>query len=91
MAVLQPADYDQMGYSYVSKPAETMPIYLKQAYPYAKVDDVVAVAYYADKDGNLAVTEFKFNGTTYRDYYCCTKYHYFPKGEWRMGRGPCIF
>lgn len=67
VAVLQPADYDQMGYSYVSKPAETMPIYLKQAYPYAKVDDVVAVAYYADKDGNLAVTEFKFNGTTWTE------------------------
>ena len=41
VAVLQPADYDKMGYSYVSKPAETMPVYLKQAYPYAKTDDVV--------------------------------------------------
>lgn len=67
VAVLQPADYDKMGYSYVSKPAETMPVYLKQAYPYAKVDDVVAVAYYADKDGNLAVTEFKFDGAAWTE------------------------
>lgn len=67
VAVLQPADYDKMGYSYVSKPAETMPVYLKQAYPYAKIDDVVAVAYYADKDGNLAVTEFKFDGATWTE------------------------
>lgn len=65
VAVLQPADYDKMGYSYVSKPAETMPVYLKQAYPYAKTDDVVAVAYYADKNSNLAVTEFKFDGATW--------------------------
>lgn len=65
VAVLQPADYDKMGYSYISKPAETMPVYLKQAYLYAKTDDVVAVAYYADKDGNLAVTEFKFDGATW--------------------------
>ena len=67
VAVLQPVDYDKMGYSYVSKPAETMPVYLKQAYPYAKIDDVVAVAYYADKDGNLAVTEFKFDGATWTE------------------------
>jgi len=29
VAVLQPADYAKMGATYVSKPGETLPIYLK--------------------------------------------------------------
>lgn len=65
VAVLQPADYTQMGYSYVSKPAETLPIYLQRTYPYAKADDVVAVVYYSNSDGAIAATEFTYNGMTW--------------------------
>ena len=65
IAVLQPADYTQMGYSYVSKPAETLPIYLQLAYPYAKADDVVAVVYNSNSDGAIAATEFTYDGATW--------------------------
>ena len=62
IAVLQPADYTQIGYSYISKPGETLPIYLKKVYPYAKTDDVAAVVYVADDKGTITATEFKFDG-----------------------------
>lgn len=65
VAVLQPADYTQMGYSYVSKPAETLPIYLQRAYPYAKADDVVAVVYNSNSDGAIATTEFTYDGAVW--------------------------
>lgn len=65
VSVFQPADYDQVGYDYVSKPAVTLPIYLSSMYPYAKVDDVAAVVYCNDKDGGLGATECKFDGTTW--------------------------
>ena len=65
IAVLQPADYAQMGYSYVSKPAETLPVYLQHTYPYAKPDDVVAVVYNSNSDGAIAATEFKYDGAAW--------------------------
>lgn len=65
IAVLQPADYTQMGYSYVSKPAETLPVYLQHTYPYAKTDDVVAVVYKSNSDGAIAATEFTYDGATW--------------------------
>lgn len=65
IAVLQPADYAQMGYSYVSKPAETLPTYLQCTYPYAKADDVVAVVYKSNSDGDIAATEFKYDGVAW--------------------------
>ena len=64
IAVLQPADYTAIGSTYVSKPAETLPIYLKQNYPYAKKDDVIAVVYYSDSDLAVAATEFVYDGAT---------------------------
>ena len=65
IAVLQPTDYNQIGYSYINKPAETLPIYLKQTYPYAKVDDVVAVVYIANENGTINATEFKYDGSNW--------------------------
>ncbi len=65
IAVLQPADYAQMGYSYVSKPAETLPVYLQRTYPYAKTDDVVAVVYNSNSEGEIAATEFTYDGSAW--------------------------
>lgn len=65
IAVVQPSDYNQMGYSYISKPAETLPIYLQRTYPYAKADDIIAVVYNSDSDGSIAATEFKYDGSTW--------------------------
>ena len=65
VAVLQPADYTQMGYSYVSKPAETLPVYLQRTYPYAKTNDVVTVVYNSNSDGAIAATEFTYDGAAW--------------------------
>lgn len=65
IAILQPNDYSQMGYSYVSKPAETLPIYLQRTYPYARTNDIVTVVYYADDKGSIVATEFKYDGSTW--------------------------
>lgn len=67
VAVLQPADYEKMGFTYVGKPAETMPIYLQQTYPYAVKDKKVAVVYYADKDDAIAAKEFVFDGAVWSE------------------------
>lgn len=64
IAVLQPADYDQIGYTTIKTPGETLPIYLKQTYPYAQADDVVAVVYY-NYDGGISATEFIYDGATW--------------------------
>ena len=64
IAVLQPSDYDQIGYSTIRYPEETLPIYLKQAYPYAGADDVVAVVYTND-DGAITATEFIYDGANW--------------------------
>lgn len=64
IAVLQPADYDKIGYTTIRYPEETLPIYLKQAYPYAGADDVVAVVY-TNNDGNIAVSEFIYDGANW--------------------------
>ena len=64
IAVLQPADYDKIGYTTIRYPEETLPIYLKQAYPYAGADDVVAVVY-ANNNGNIVATEFVYDGANW--------------------------
>ncbi len=64
IAVLQPADYDKIGYTTIRYPEETLPIYLKQAYPYAGADDVVAVVY-ANNNGNIVATEFVYDGASW--------------------------
>lgn len=65
IALLQPDDYTAMGSTYVSKPSETLPIYLKQNYPYAKKNAVMAVVYYADKKLKIAATEFIYDGANW--------------------------
>ena len=65
IAVLQPADYTSIGSKYVSKPDETLPVYLKQNYPYAKKDDVMAVVYYSNSDLAITATEFVYDGAVW--------------------------
>lgn len=65
VAVLQPGDYTSIGGTYVSKPAETLPIYLKQNYPYAKKDDIMAVVYYSNSDLAITATEFVYDGAAW--------------------------
>ena len=65
VAVLQPGDYTSIGSTYVSKPAETLPIYLKQNYPYAKKDDIMAVVYYSNSDLVITATEFVYDGAAW--------------------------
>lgn len=61
--VMQPADYSSLGVYYVAKPANVLPVYLLNKYPYAQADDKVAVAYYATSKGEVAARELTFNGT----------------------------
>lgn len=65
VAVLQPADYNTMGATYVSKPDETLPVYLQQTRPYAKKDDKVGVVYYKDSNKTIVIDEFAFDGATW--------------------------
>ena len=69
VAVLQPADYAKMGATYVSKPGETLPIYLKNAYPYAQADLTVAVVYYSSSSQAISATEFVYDGATWMELY----------------------
>ena len=67
IAVLQPSDYAQMGYSYIGNPEETLPIYLRLTYPYAQAGDVAAVVYYANDEGGIAATEFAYDGAAWSE------------------------
>ena len=66
IAVVQPADYAQMGENYVSNPGSMLPVFLSQKYPYAQADDEVAVVYY-NSDGDIAATGFTFDGATWTE------------------------
>lgn len=66
IAVVQPADYEQMGKDYVSNPTSTLPIFLSQKYPYAQPDDEAAVVYY-NSDGDIAAIGFTYNGATWTE------------------------
>lgn len=69
LVVLQPADYEPMGYNSISDPSVTLPIFLTKAYPYVKADDKkVAVYYYYDssaKKTTVAATEFTYDGAAW--------------------------
>lgn len=67
VAVLQPEDYAKMGATYVGKPGETLPIYLKNAYPYAQADLTVAVVYYSNSSQAISATEFIYDGATWTE------------------------
>lgn len=67
VAVMQPADYKPLGYSSISNPSEVLPVYLKNAYPYAKAGDKKAVVYYyyANSNTSVAASEFTYDGTVW--------------------------
>ena len=67
VSALQPSDYAAMGSSYVSDAATTLPIYLKQTYPYAQAEDVCAVLYCSNSDGDLAASEFVYDGANWTE------------------------
>lgn len=61
ISVIQPNTYTTMGGTYVSKPDVMLPVYLQQAYPYAKADDVVGVVYYSSSDKAISVDQYVYN------------------------------
>ena len=61
--VMQPVDYTSLGVSYLTSPAEVLPVYLKNKYPYAQEEDVIAVAYYVNAEGTVAAKELAYDGT----------------------------
>lgn len=67
--VLQPADYKAMGQSYGNLsgtlPAELLPIYLKNKYPYAAAEDEITVAYnyYNGTSTSYQAAQYIYNGT----------------------------
>lgn len=67
VSILQPSDYTMFGSNYVGKPADMLPLYLTKNYPFAKIDDVVAVVYANNKDDKdkLGASEFKFDGSAW--------------------------
>lgn len=62
ISVLQPTDYNEIGSTYVSKPSETLPVYLQRNYPYAQKGKTVAVIYYSDEEMGISATEFIYDG-----------------------------
>lgn len=64
LAVMQPADYSSLGASYISKPANVLPTYVANNYPYAVKDDVVVVAYRSSSSA-LSAKELVYDGATW--------------------------
>ena len=64
LKVVQPADYDKMGFTSIKNPDEVLPVYLQLALPYAKANDVVVVGY-INNDKKVAASECTFDGTTW--------------------------
>lgn len=64
LAVVQPAEYDEMGVSSISKPDEMLPIYLSKNFAYAQASDVVAVVYKSG-DNAISATEYTFDGSAW--------------------------
>jgi hypothetical protein len=69
VVALNPADYTAMGQSYgnlsSTLPAQYLPIYLKQKYPYAAADDAkfVAYKYYNGSSTSYACDQYVYNGS----------------------------
>lgn len=67
--VLQPADYKAMGQTYGNLsgtlPAELLPVYLKNKYPYAAAEDEIVVAYnyYNGSGASYQAAQYIFNGS----------------------------
>ena len=67
--ILNPADYTAMGQTYGNLsgngPAQYLPIYLKQKYPYANIEDAkfVVYKYYAGGATTYKCDQYTFNGS----------------------------
>ena len=68
-SILNPSDYTAMGQTYGNlsgtTPAEFLPIYLKQKFPYAKAEDkeFVVYKYYAGGSTTYVCDQYQFNGS----------------------------
>lgn len=60
--VMQPEAYSSLGVGYLTSASTVLPVYLKNAYPYAQEEDVIAVAYYASAENAVAAKELIYNG-----------------------------
>ncbi len=58
--VLAPSVYDMLGMAFVEAPAAVMPVYLRDAHPYAKDGSRVAVVYYYNKYKDVGVVEYAY-------------------------------
>lgn len=73
VTVLQPADYVAMGSTYGNlsnnQPAQLLPTYLKQTFPYAQAEATkyVVYKYYASGSTTYACAQYAFNGSTWED------------------------
>ena len=61
--VMQPEAYSSLGMGYLTSASTVLPVYLKNAYPYAQEEDVIAVAYYTSAENAVAAKELIYNGT----------------------------
>lgn len=65
ISVMQPTDYVATGSDYLSNADAVLPIYLKNAFPYAQSGDTKAVAYFGNKDYAVMADEYGFDGTAW--------------------------
>ena len=65
ISVMQPADYVATGSDYLSNADAVLPVYLKNAFPYAQSGDTKAVAYFGNKDYKVMADEYGFDGTAW--------------------------
>lgn len=63
--VMQPADYVSTGSDYLSDADAVLPVYLKNAFPYAQSGDVKAVVYFGNKEYDVMADEYGFDGTAW--------------------------
>lgn len=63
--VMQPADYVSTGSDYLSDADAVLPVYLKNAFPYAQSGDVKAVVYFGNKDYDVMADEYGFDGAAW--------------------------
>ena len=65
ISVMQPSDYVATGSDYLSNADAVLPIYLKNAFPYAQNGDTKAVVYFGNKDYDVMADEYGFDGTAW--------------------------
>ena len=63
--VMQPADYVSTGSDYLSDADAVLPVYLKNAFPYAQSGDVKAVVYFGNKEYDVMADGYRLDGTAW--------------------------